>query len=372
MSLSNRARWIAFSAALSASMMDLLDSTIAQTAAPAIRADLGGSYSSLQWITADLHDRDGGRAAHRRAARRHVRPQARPAGRRRRLHRRLAGLRLAPTIEILLAARVVQGAVGAAMVPQVFGMIHALFRPDEMGKAWGILGPVAGLAAVAGPVVAGLLIDADVLGTGWRAIFLVNLPVGAFVLLAGAKYLPTVAPTTASRRLDGAGMCAGRRRHVPADLPAGPGPRAGLAGVDAGDAGRLGAGPGRLRRPPAPPQPRRRPVAGRDERVRPPLLRVRARLRRRVHQRDVGHRDHARDPHAGRPALDAARGQPRHRPVRAGRVRRLRGRRHDDAQAGPQGPAGGPGVHGRRPGRAVRRARGGRVRRRRAGTSPRR
>ena len=206
MSLSNRARWIAFSAALSASMMDLLDSTIAQTAAPAIRADLGGTYSSLQWITATYTIAmavgllTGGRLGDM-------------FGRKRVLLVAAGGFTvaslacaLAPTIEILLAARVVQGAVGAAMVPQVFGMIHALFRPDEMGKAWGILGPVAGLAAVAGPVVAGLLVDADILGTGWRAIFLVNLPVGAFVLLAGAKYLPTVAPTTASRRIDGAGM----------------------------------------------------------------------------------------------------------------------------------------------------------------------
>ncbi len=65
---------------------------------------------------------------------------------------------------------------------------------------------MSGLSAVLGPVVAGLLIDADVLGTGWRSIFLVNLPVGAFVVLAGARYLPSVAPTTTSRRLDGSGM----------------------------------------------------------------------------------------------------------------------------------------------------------------------
>jgi EmrB/QacA subfamily drug resistance transporter len=112
---------------------------------------------------------------------------------------------LAPSIETLIAARALQGGLGAVMVPQVFGMIRVLFKPDEMGKAWGILGPVSGLSAVLGPIVAGLLIDADVLGLGWRMVFLINLPIGAYVLLAGAKHLPDVAPTTESRRLDGIG-----------------------------------------------------------------------------------------------------------------------------------------------------------------------
>ena len=205
MSLSNRTRWIAFSAALSASMMDLLDATIAQTAAPAIRADLGGSYASLQWITATYTIAmavgllTGGRLGDMFGRKRVLIGAAGAFT--------LASVAcgLAPSIESLLAARVVQGAVGAAMVPQVFGMIRELFAPQEMGKAFGILGPVAGLAAVAGPVLSGLLVDADLLGTGWRAIFLVNVPVGLFVVLAGAKYLPPVAPSLATRRVDGIG-----------------------------------------------------------------------------------------------------------------------------------------------------------------------
>ena len=202
---SNRVRWIAFSAALSASMMDLLDATIANTAAPAIRADLGGSYATCsgsppptrsRWRSACL---TGGRLGDM-------------FGRKRVLLIAAGGFTVAslacavaPSIEFLIAARFVQGAVGAAMVPQVFGMIRDLFAPHEMGKAWAVLGPVSGLSAVLGPVVAGVLIDADVFGTGWRSIFLVNLPVGAFVMVGGRKYLPSVAPTTASRRLDGGG-----------------------------------------------------------------------------------------------------------------------------------------------------------------------
>jgi EmrB/QacA subfamily drug resistance transporter len=203
--MSPRTRWFAFSAALAATMMDLLDSTIASVAGPAIRADLGGSYSSLQWIAAAytlamaVGLLTGGRLGD-------------VFGRKRVLLAGAAGFTLAslaaavaPTIETLIAARVLQGGIGAVMVPQVFGMIRVLFAPDEMGKAWGILGPVSGLSAVLGPVVAGLLIDADLLGLGWRTVFLINLPIGAFVLLAGARHLPDVAPVTSSRRLDGTG-----------------------------------------------------------------------------------------------------------------------------------------------------------------------
>jgi MFS family permease len=92
------------------------------------------------------------------------------------------------------------------MLPQVFGLIRDLFPADQMGKAWAIFGPVSGLSAVLGPVVAGLLIDLDVAGTGWRSIFLVNVPVGAFVIAAGARFLPAVAPAGGSRRLDVTGM----------------------------------------------------------------------------------------------------------------------------------------------------------------------
>jgi EmrB/QacA subfamily drug resistance transporter len=203
--MSPKARWIAFSAALAATMMDLLDSTIASVARPAIRDDLGGSYSSLQWIAAAytlavaVGLLTGGRLGD-------------VFGRKCVLLAGAAGFTvaslaaaLAPSIETLIAARGLQGGLGAVMVPQVFGMIRVLFKPDEMGKAWGILGPVSGLSAVLGPIVAGLLIDADVLGLGWRMVFLINLPIGAYVLLAGAKHLPDVAPATGSRRLDGTG-----------------------------------------------------------------------------------------------------------------------------------------------------------------------
>jgi EmrB/QacA subfamily drug resistance transporter len=197
-----RWRWLAFAAALAATLMDLLDSTIANVAAPAIRADLGGSYADLQWIAAAytlamaVMLLTGGRLGDM-------------FGRKRVLLVGAAAFTLAsvacaaaPSVHALIAFRGLQGAVGAVMVPQVFGLIRDLFRPEEMGKAFGILGPACGLSAILGPVVSGLLIDADLFGSGWRLIFLVNVPVGAFVLLAGARFLPSVAPSARSRRLD--------------------------------------------------------------------------------------------------------------------------------------------------------------------------
>ena len=165
----------------------------------------------------------------------------------------------APSMEVLIAARALQGGLGAIMLPQTFGLIRELFGPDEMGKAWGILGPVAGLSAILGPVLAGLLIQV----ADWRAIFLVNLPIGAFVVLAGRKLLP-------DGRADGdlaqdrpARLPARRPRHGPARLPARPGPRARLAAVDEADARRGAAGAGAVRRDAGRPQARRRRAAAR-------------------------------------------------------------------------------------------------------------
>src|SRR4051795_10128583 len=109
----------------------------------------------------------------------------------------------APSMELLIAARTLQGAFGALMLPQGFGLIRELFPPQDLGKVWGIFGPIAGLSAILGPVVAGLLIHA----ADWRAIFLVNVPVGAFVVLAGAKLLPETAKTKS--RIDVRGFLIG-------------------------------------------------------------------------------------------------------------------------------------------------------------------
>ncbi len=186
--------------------MDLLDSTIASVAAPAIRASLGGSYADLQWISAGYSLAlavvllIGGRLGD-------------VFGRRRVLLVGIAGFTLsslacasAQSPDMLIVARALQGAFGAVMLPQGFGIMRELFPPAEMPKVWGVFGPAMSLSAILGPIVAGLLIGADLLGTGWRMIFLVNLPIGAAALLVGARFLPVVAPAVPGARLDLAGI----------------------------------------------------------------------------------------------------------------------------------------------------------------------
>jgi MFS family permease len=84
----------------------------------------------------------------------------------------------------------------------VFGLIRDMFEAHEMGKAFGVYGPVMGLSAMLGPIAAGGLISINVLGTGWRMIFLVNVPVGLAALVLGARSLPPGVSSGSPRRLD--------------------------------------------------------------------------------------------------------------------------------------------------------------------------
>ena len=198
---SGKWRWVAFGAVITAAVMDLLDSTIAQVAAPTIRRELGGSYAVIEWVTAAyalamaVGLLTGGRLGD-------------IFGRRRVLLTGIAGFVLASaacaaaqSAGELIAARAAQGLLGAIMLPQVFGLIRDMFEAHEMGKAFGVYGPVMGLSAMLGPIAAGGLISANVLGTGWRMIFLVNVPVGLAALALGARTLPA-GVSSAARRLD--------------------------------------------------------------------------------------------------------------------------------------------------------------------------
>ena len=195
-------RWVAFGAVITAAVMDLLDSTITQVAAPTIRRELGGSYAVIEWVTAAyalamaVGLLTGGRLGD-------------IFGRRRVLLAGMAGFVVASaacaaaqSAGELIAARAAQGLLGAIMLPQVFGLIRDLFEAHEMGKAFGVYGPVMGLSAMLGPIASGGLISANVFGTGWRMIFLVNVPVGLAALLLGARTLPAGVSSFGKRRLD--------------------------------------------------------------------------------------------------------------------------------------------------------------------------
>lgn len=115
----------------------------------------------------------------------------------------LCGLAWSPWV--LISGRVLQGATAAIMAPQALASVQAIFPEAEKPFALSIYGAVFGLASVIGQVVGGILISADLFHLGWRAIFLVNLPVALLVILFG---LPLVKETRApsAQRLDPVGM----------------------------------------------------------------------------------------------------------------------------------------------------------------------
>jgi EmrB/QacA subfamily drug resistance transporter len=185
-----RLRWYALAVVLAAECMDLLDGTILNVAMPAIRDDLGGSYSAIQWIIAAYALAfavgliTGGRLGD-------------VYGRKRMFLLGTAGFTvasglcaLAPSVHVLIGCRVLQGAAAAIMIPQGLGLIREMFPREELAAAFGIFGPVIGLSAVLGPILGGFLVHADLLGTGWRAVFLVNLPLGVAALLGASVLLP--------------------------------------------------------------------------------------------------------------------------------------------------------------------------------------
>lgn len=115
----------------------------------------------------------------------------------------LCGLAWSPWV--LISGRVLQGTTAAIMAPQALASVQAIFPEAEKPFALSIYGAVFGLASVIGQVVGGILISADLFHLGWRAIFLVNLPVALLVILFGLPLLKeTRAPS--AQRLDPVGM----------------------------------------------------------------------------------------------------------------------------------------------------------------------
>ncbi|WP_307826564.1 MFS transporter [Streptomyces pactum] len=97
---------------------------------------------------------------------------------------------LAPDAWTLVAARVAQGAAAALLLPQVLATIHATTSGPRRARALSLYGATAGLSMVAGQILGGLLVAADVAGTGWRAVFLVNVPVALVGLALALRTVP--------------------------------------------------------------------------------------------------------------------------------------------------------------------------------------
>src|SRR6201995_1432990 len=189
-----RLRWVVLVVVMTANGMDAMDPTIATIAGPSIRHDLGGSASTLQWIS----------AGYTLAFAVLLIAGARLGdifGRRRVVLVGLAGFTLfsatcaaAPSMPVLIVSRALQGAFGALMIPQGFGFLkQVLPDQDEFEKAMGFVGPATGLPLLAAPIVAGALIDANLWHVGWRLVFLINVPIGVIALIAAVPSLPETA-----------------------------------------------------------------------------------------------------------------------------------------------------------------------------------
>jgi hypothetical protein len=113
---------------------------------------------------------------------------------------------LAPGPVALIAARGVQGAGAALMFPQALTGIQLTFEGAERARAIGLYAIALSIGAVAGQVLGGVLVSADVLGSQWRAIFFVNVPVGLAVMAAGAGHLPRESAVEREGRVDVAGI----------------------------------------------------------------------------------------------------------------------------------------------------------------------
>ncbi len=192
--LTGRRRTWAFAVVAVAFVMDLLDVTIVNVALPSIGSALHAGPAQVAWIVAGyalsfavlliIGGRLGDLHGHRTMF--------------------LAGVGsftlasmacgLAPSADVLVWARLAQGACAAIMVPQVLTLMQALYAPHERMRAFTIFGLLGGVSSALGPVLGGLMVDADLAGLGWRLVFLINLPVGVLAIAGALMLLPKDPP----------------------------------------------------------------------------------------------------------------------------------------------------------------------------------
>jgi MFS family permease len=115
----------------------------------------------------------------------------------------LCGLAWSP--EVLVVSRVLQGVSGALMTPQVVTVIQLWFKDEARARALALYATVICAGAVAGQIVGGALVSADIAGSSWRPVFLVNVPVGLVLMVLGPRFLPDTRSDN-PRRLDLVGV----------------------------------------------------------------------------------------------------------------------------------------------------------------------
>ncbi len=196
--------WISLLVLLLAGFMNFIDVTIVNVALPTLQKSFNASASQIEWVVAGFviffalgllpFGRLGDIIGRRNLFLTGV------------FFFTLASVLcgLAPSIEILIGARILQGIGGAIVMPQVMAIIHVTFPRQQQGAAFALFGLCASLAAVSGPIAGGLLIDANFFGWGWRMIFMVNIPIGIFTIFAGLRILPNI-PGNSDLKMDWVG-----------------------------------------------------------------------------------------------------------------------------------------------------------------------
>ncbi|MEO1988305.1 MAG: MFS transporter [Martelella sp.] len=167
----------------------VFDLFVVNVAIPSIQAGLGASFAEIGFVIAGYELAfgvlliAGGRLGDRH-------------GRRRLFALGMAGFAvtsllcgLAPDATSLIVARLLQGATGAILFPQVYALLRVMYDDAGRRRAFGLLGMTLGLAAIAGQVFGGLIVESDLFGLGWRIIFLINLPIGIIAQLS-ARVIP--------------------------------------------------------------------------------------------------------------------------------------------------------------------------------------
>ena len=190
-------RWV-LAVAVLGSGMAFLDGTVVNVALPDIGRDLGASTSALQWVLngylltlaslillgGSLGDRYGRRRVFVLGVMVFTAASLLCA--------------IAPSSGFLVAARLLQGIGGALLTPGSLAMIEASFRPADRARAIGAWSGLGGVATAIGPLLGGYLVQA----VSWRAIFLINLPLGLLVAALATRHVPETRDPTASGRLD--------------------------------------------------------------------------------------------------------------------------------------------------------------------------
>ncbi|MUL49005.1 MFS transporter [Mycobacterium sp. CBMA293] len=193
-------RWVVAATVLGSGMAQL-DATVVNVALPAIGRDLGAQASGLQLVVSaysvtlaalillsgSLGDRVGRKRVFVIGVVWFTVASALCA--------------MAPTAEMLIAARALQGVGGALLTPGSLAIIQATFIPADRGKAIGAWSALGGVAAAIGPLLGGYLVQA----VSWRAIFLINVPLGGLVVWLALRHVPESRDPSAAGRLDYAG-----------------------------------------------------------------------------------------------------------------------------------------------------------------------